>query len=249
MLNNINLDIFYKKLTKKIKNDLRFKNDNWELHLQKNTISENLTNLNKLKTFKQPSYFTMKPIGLWTSGLYGNSENNIYWTNWLVREMPEWADPKKTNYYMIKIDYNKLYIINNKEDYNNFNKKFISTDGKYIDWKKVQDNNYFGIHISKPFSLFNMSKFDMYINWTYSWDCTSTCIWNKDAILEVIKISIDDLFKNDTKKVISEKLINNFKKNDLIKISKEHDISVKRKDKTLKTKLELFNSLKMRKLI
>ena len=162
---------------------------------------------NKLKTFKQPSYFTMKPIGLWTSGLYGNSENNIYWTNWLVREMPEWADPKKTNYYMIKIDYNKLYIINNKEDYNNFNKKFISTDGKYIDWKKVQDNNYFGIHISKPFSLFNMSKFDSDINWTYTWDCTSTCIWNKNAILEVIKISIDDLFKNDTKKVISEKLI------------------------------------------
>jgi hypothetical protein len=145
---------------------------------------------------------------------------------------------------MIKIDYSKLYIINNKDDYNNFNKRFISTDGKYIDWKKVQDNNYFGIHVSKPFSLFNE-----FINWTYSWDCTSTCIWNKDAILEVIKISIDDLLENDKKKIISEKLINNFKKNDLIRISKEHDISVKRNDKTLKTKLELFNSLKTHKLI
>jgi hypothetical protein len=190
MSNNINLDIFYKKLTKKIKNDLGFKDGHWELHLQKKTKSEKL---NKLKTYKQPSYFIIKPIGLWTSGLYGNSKNNIYWTNWIVREMPEWADPKKTNYYMIKINYDKLCIINNKKDYNKFNKEFRSIDGKYINWKKVQDSNYSGIHVSKPFTLFTSNDIHQNFNWTYSWDCTSTCIWYRNAILEVIKISIDDI--------------------------------------------------------
>jgi hypothetical protein len=51
------------------------------------------------------------------------------------------------------------------------------------------------------------------------------------------------------KKIKSKKQINTFKKSDLIKISKKHDISLQTKDKSAKTKLQLFNSLKRKKLI
>jgi len=47
----------------------------------------------------------------------------------------------------------------------------------------------------------------------------------------------------------SKKLIDTFKKSDLVKIAKEHEVSLKNKDKTLKTKPQLFNSLKRKKLI
>jgi WD40 repeat protein len=46
-----------------------------------------------------------------------------------------------------------------------------------------------------------------------------------------------------------EKLIDTYKKSNLIKIAKKHEISLKTKDKTPKTKLQLFNSLKRKKLV
>ena len=46
----------------------------------------------------------------------------------------------------------------------------------------------------------------------------------------------------------SKKMIDNYKKTDLEKIAKKHDISLKTKGK-IKTKEQLFNSLKRKKLI
>jgi WD40 repeat protein len=45
------------------------------------------------------------------------------------------------------------------------------------------------------------------------------------------------------------KLIDSIKKSELVKIAKEHDISLVTKDKKAKTKLQLFNSLKRKNLI
>ena len=47
----------------------------------------------------------------------------------------------------------------------------------------------------------------------------------------------------------TKKLIDTFKKVYLVKIAIEHNISLKTKDKKIKSKLQLFNSLKRKKLI
>jgi len=47
----------------------------------------------------------------------------------------------------------------------------------------------------------------------------------------------------------SKKLIDTFKKYDLVKIAKNYEISLKTRDNKSKTKLQLFNSLKRKKLI
>ena len=53
--------------------------------------------------------------------------------------------------------------------------------------------------------------------------------------------------KNKTTK--KEKLIDKYKKSDLVKIAKMNDISLKMRNDKVKTKLQLFNSLKRKKLI
>jgi hypothetical protein len=45
------------------------------------------------------------------------------------------------------------------------------------------------------------------------------------------------------------KLIDTFLKTDLVKIAKKHDVSLKTKDGNLKTKEQLFDSLKRKKLV
>jgi hypothetical protein len=47
----------------------------------------------------------------------------------------------------------------------------------------------------------------------------------------------------------SNKLIDNFKKPDLVKIAKKYDVSLKTKDGAVKSKEQLFKSLKRKKLI
>ena len=47
----------------------------------------------------------------------------------------------------------------------------------------------------------------------------------------------------------TKKLIDTFKKVYLVKIAIEHNISLKTKDKKIKSKLQLFNSLKRKNLI
>jgi WD40 repeat protein len=59
-------------------------------------------------------------------------------------------------------------------------------------------------------------------------------------------INLENKSKSEKK---SQKLIDTFKKSDLVKVAKNHNISLKSKDKTLKTKLQLFTSLKRKKLI
>jgi len=196
---------FYTKLTKKIKNDPRFINGNWELHLQKKSNnSVNLTNKTKLKTILQENYIMSdngtekfysegkKPMGLWTSGLYGN-ENTTQWTNWLASEQRNWGIPDKTSYYMINIDYSKIYTIYNITDARLFHEKY-SRPGelgeKYISWEKLQNDGYGGVHITDPRNLYHSFM------WMYTWDVTSTCIWDKKAILNIVKIDIDDILNS-----------------------------------------------------
>jgi hypothetical protein len=47
---------------------------------------------------------------------------------------------------------------------------------------------------------------------------------------------------------VVKKNIDSFKKTDLVKIAKENKINLKNKDKTIKTKEQLYTSLKTKKL-
>ena len=66
----------------------------------------------------------------------------------------------------------------------------------------------------------------------------------------IIKIwNASNLLQNGSKKPKSNKLIDTYKKSDLVKIAKMNDVSLKMRNDKVKTKLQLFNSLKRKKLI
>jgi hypothetical protein len=66
----------------------------------------------------------------------------------------------------------------------------------------------------------------------------------------IIKIwNASNLLQNGSKKPKSNKLIDTYKKSDLVKIAKMNDVSLKMRNDKAKTKLQLFNSLKRKKLI
>lgn len=92
----------------------------------------------------------------------------------------------------IKIDLNKILILKNKQETENFERDYglkrdINSE-KYeviIDWQKVS-RDYSGIEIHKE-ALH-------YIDWQEYWDLASGCIWNQDALKDSKLLYVYNIF-------------------------------------------------------
>lgn len=83
--------------------------------------------------------------------------------------------------YNIKIDTNKVYIINSIEKLQDFEEEYLNDYNK-IDWAKVTDD-YSGVIIYD--SIIGTRE------WTSTWDITSGCIWRADALLSLQQVQND----------------------------------------------------------
>lgn len=117
-----------------------------------------------------------KPRGLWYA--IGSS-----WIDWVRNEMPEW---ETDNVFSIEIDESKIKKITNSQEIMEFTKQYkVDYHGFIIiDWRKVAQD-YSGIEIS-PY----ISKARRGLNWYYTWDVASGCIWNQDAITSIKKVEL-----------------------------------------------------------
>lgn len=130
--------------------------------------------------------FGFKPRGFWYS--CGDS-----WIEWMSWEMPDWLNSVKY-LYELDIDYSKMLVIDTEEklilfdkmqqdrtkrhnDVNSYTDKMGGFWG--IDWKPIMQN-YYGIEIC-PYQSSQRHS----INWYYTWDVASGCIWNAKAIKSV----------------------------------------------------------------
>jgi hypothetical protein len=186
-------DKFYRLLTDKIK---LIDDGKWNLH-----ISE--SNINKINKIIQKPFY--KPNGLWISGLY-KSSNNYYWTNFIIKEeYLNKIDLYKNKYYIIKLNKDKIYKIDNIKKFKEFVKKYKSNikledikmfnktlKNYYIDWNRVQEDGYKGISIV-PYNKEYM-KNNVWYRW---WDVSSSCIWDPDGIKEIKKINVSDLLQKN----------------------------------------------------
>lgn len=176
-------NIFYKSLTKKIQK----MSNKWQLHLYKIDEKKMTPFEFKDKFSKKPvkQFISMKPIGLYTSGLYKSNKDNIFWTNFLGSEMPEWLNPLNLKYFILKFDNKDILQINNDDDLQKFREKYEVKEDKYfyINWKEVA-KSYKGINI-KPFQHKHRN-----ILWYSSFDCSSQCIWDASAIKDIKELDI-----------------------------------------------------------
>lgn len=116
-----------------------------------------------------------KPNGLWYA--VGSS-----WIDWVKDNMPEW---EYDNVFSVELDPSKIIKLSSHDDIMEFTSRYKKNYHGFImiDWGKVSQD-YSGIEIS-PY-IWKARK----LNWYYTWDVASGCIWNQDAIKSIKKIEL-----------------------------------------------------------
>lgn len=117
-----------------------------------------------------------KPTGLW----YGIGSS---WIDWIRSEMPEW---EKDYTHILNADLSNMKVIRNYEQLLEFHNEYHVSDGygtNTIDWNKVAQK-YSGIEIA-PF----IRNYNSDIDWYYTWDVASGCIWKSNAIIDITKLN------------------------------------------------------------
>jgi len=126
----------------------------------------------------QPWY---KPRGLWVS-IPGPTD----WPEWCRSEEFR-VEHLETKHYVILNEDANILTLNTVEKIRDFHNQYVS--GLYgvldhINWKAVSET-YDGIIIA-PYQWSIRMDFDLF--WYYTWDVASGCIWNANAIKEVIEV-------------------------------------------------------------
>jgi len=145
-------------------------NSNDRIIMTSNDLSGGINNVEQ----KMNPFLNDKPRGLW----YGLGTQ---WIDWVKREMPEWEND---HLYKIEISQNVL-VLDSKDKILAFNKQYgfaskMSFDGlpDSIDWVKVA-KDYDGIEIITP------RRYSDSVEWLYSWDIDSGCLWNKNGLTNI----------------------------------------------------------------
>lgn len=134
--------------------------------------------LKKVRTIEQVNKH-WKPSGLW----YGIDDA---WLDWCSSEMPEWVHEFK--YEICLNPQANLLVLTSAEEAEKFSEEFFSPDKGQIDWSKVAEL-WDGLEIN-PYEKcwdWNYNLWHKYI-WYNSWDCSSGCVWNANAIQLVRKL-------------------------------------------------------------
>lgn len=117
-----------------------------------------------------------KPNGLWYA--IGSE-----WIDWVRSEMPEW---EYDNVFSLELNDSQIKKISTFEELMDFNEQYKKNYHGFamIDWRKVS-KDYSGIEIA-PYIWKARRK----LNWYYTWDVASGCIWNRNGIKSIKKIEI-----------------------------------------------------------
>ena len=118
-----------------------------------------------------------KPKGLWVS-VDGDDD----WPAWCSSEMPEWMiDVARYRIYLTESP--RVLLLSDLGLMTDFQAEFGRDCGRwgrtYIDWPTVA-SRYQGIIIA-PYHWPLRTEMD----WYYTWDCASGCIWDASAIARV----------------------------------------------------------------
>lgn len=137
-----------------------------------------LTNKNKIEntqvrqTPRDPNY-NPKPKGMW----YALANE---WAEFIKTQSPEWASDY-TNVFLLDIDFSKILRINTPEKLIEFDRKYARS--MFVDWGAVQQDGYSGVEII-PYQYEYRHK----LQWYYSWDLASGCIWDSSCVRKTTKL-------------------------------------------------------------
>lgn len=101
------------------------------------------------------------------------------WIDFLMHESDQsWAKKRIsgiTHVYEVELDPDRVYFIKNGKDFDLFEKKYATKNRERVYWNKVADR-YCGIDIKLQKKTVDDD------HWYDGWDCSSGCIWHRDAV-------------------------------------------------------------------
>ncbi|QGJ95232.1 hypothetical protein QDA11_gp12 [Microbacterium phage Jayden] len=144
--------------------------------------------LDRERTYDQTEFGNGKPRGLWLS-----DESDLGWKEWCESE--EWGLGTLAHSTEFEpVEDHGLLIIPSAADLRQFTNIYrghpvfrgaggTSLGSHWIDWERVAAK-YTGIVIT-PYQW--SARLDLDSMWYYGWDVASACIWNLDAIRQVVR--------------------------------------------------------------
>ena len=153
-------------------------------------VADDNFNLTEVR-FSLNTVFTNKPDeALWTSS-WNDVYKEIAWIEWSLRE---YFKIKDVLYKVTSKRPVKLYEIDTPEDYESH--LLPKTDEYYIDYKKLVDLGFDGLHVTDTGAILgHVSDFE-YMMRLNAFDCESTVWFNTDWIGEIERIgNIEDLVR------------------------------------------------------
>lgn len=132
-----------------------------------------------------------KPAGFWIT-----DSTEQCWRSWCVSE--RFSLESLTHKHIVTLDESGILILRNPYDLDDFTKRFRIDNwwggednrkycDKCINWKEVA-KAHTGLIIT-PYQWERRMSDDY--SWYYGWDCSSGCIWDASAILDVALIEVD----------------------------------------------------------
>lgn len=146
--------------------------------------------LESIRSIKQKPAPDMKPKGLWLS-----VEDGHGWRDW--REAEDWGlrDGEIVTEITLNPDANGLWL-KTSADILAFSERFVLAPDPvlggttfFVDWASVAAE-FDGIIIA-PYDWH--LRLDDRVTWYYGWDCSSGCIWNKDAIASFKQLTTEEI--------------------------------------------------------
>lgn len=151
-------------------------------------FSENNTKLRVMDSNNKLSSIDYKP-------------HNSLWSSTMSKDIRTWFDMcsdgnlRSLKYcYIVKIDFSRIYIINNVKEFDSFSKKYgvvirmnVGVDDiKYcwlIDWDRVRSAGYTGISIIPYLYARRYTYLNSCLLWYATWDVETVCVWDSSAII------------------------------------------------------------------
>jgi len=157
-------------------------------HIENKRLIFSHENTIKFTEREQDRFF--KPRGLW----YGFE---LDWLSWVSSEMPHLA---RTYKYLHEIKVTeKVLSLKTIDEAIAFTKKYGENTGYSIgiNWEEVA-KDYSGIEVKDPYTWSRAIRrtSENNLEWLYSWDVPSGCIWKADGIENITLVKSHDEFKD-----------------------------------------------------
>lgn len=122
----------------------------------------------------------LKPVGFWVT-----DDSDWNWKHWCEQE--DFSPEALVCCHVVELDERRILFLRSAADLRAFTRQYQPSPDLGINWIHVA-REHSGIIITPYIWECRLSRMD----WYYTWDCASGCIWDAEAIVRVSHSDMED---------------------------------------------------------